>query len=43
MEGLTALPGVGPKMALIVLRVNHDITAGIAVDTHCGGELGHAV
>ena len=34
LEELCALPGVGPKMALIVLLVNHDIVAGIAVDTH---------
>ncbi|KAJ8613259.1 hypothetical protein CTAYLR_004542 [Chrysophaeum taylorii] len=34
MESLCALPGVGPKMALITLRVAHGITAGIAVDTH---------
>ena len=29
-----ALPGVGPKMALIVLRVNTGEVAGISVDTH---------
>ena len=34
MEDLLALPGVGPKMALLVLRVAFDITAGISVDTH---------
>lgn len=34
MSGLCALPGVGPKMALIVLKVAHGITAGVAVDTH---------
>lgn len=34
MDALCALPGVGPKMALIVLRVAHGITAGVAVDTH---------
>lgn len=34
MEDLCSLPGVGPKMALIVLRVAHSLTVGIAVDTH---------
>jgi len=34
LEGLLSLPGVGPKMALIVLRVAFGVTAGIAVDTH---------
>lgn len=34
MEALLALPGVGPKMALLVLKVAFDITAGISVDTH---------
>jgi len=34
IDDLCSLPGVGPKMALITLRVNHNITAGIAVDTH---------
>eukprot|EP00635_Sarcinochrysidales_sp_CCMP3193_P001575 CAMPEP_0118902714 /NCGR_PEP_ID=MMETSP1166-20130328/7880_1 /TAXON_ID=1104430 /ORGANISM="Chrysoreinhardia sp, Strain CCMP3193" /LENGTH=302 /DNA_ID=CAMNT_0006841927 /DNA_START=50 /DNA_END=958 /DNA_ORIENTATION=- len=34
MEELCALPGVGPKMALIVLKVNYGIVDGIAVDTH---------
>ena len=31
---LLALPGVGPKMALIVLRVNTGEVAGVSVDTH---------
>ena len=34
MEQLLALPGVGPKMALLVLKCAFDITAGISVDTH---------
>ena len=34
MEALLALPGVGPKMALLVLKCAFDITAGISVDTH---------
>ena len=34
MEGLLALPGVGPKMALICLNVNHGKVEGISVDTH---------
>ena len=35
LEGLCALPGVGPKMAIIVLEVAFDIPdAGIAIDTH---------
>jgi endonuclease-3 len=34
MEELLALPGVGPKMALLVLKCAFDITAGISVDTH---------
>jgi endonuclease III len=34
MEGLLELPGVGPKMALIVMRVAFGKTEGISVDTH---------
>lgn len=34
MEGLMALPGVGPKMALIVMRVAFGKVEGISVDTH---------
>eukprot|EP00634_Sargassococcus_sp_CCMP2135_P004546 CAMPEP_0198659896 /NCGR_PEP_ID=MMETSP1467-20131203/34148_1 /TAXON_ID=1462469 /ORGANISM="unid. sp., Strain CCMP2135" /LENGTH=316 /DNA_ID=CAMNT_0044396281 /DNA_START=41 /DNA_END=991 /DNA_ORIENTATION=+ len=34
LDALCQLPGVGPKMALIVLHVNCGICAGIAVDTH---------
>uniref|UniRef100_A0A7S0LNJ2 Endonuclease III homolog n=1 Tax=Coccolithus braarudii TaxID=221442 RepID=A0A7S0LNJ2_9EUKA len=34
MEGLLALPGVGPKMAIIVLRVVYGKVVGISVDTH---------
>lgn len=34
MEGLLALPGVGPKMALIQLNVAHGKCVGISVDTH---------
>ncbi|MFB6109507.1 MAG: endonuclease III, partial [Halodesulfurarchaeum sp.] len=33
-EALTALPGVGPKTATVVLQHGHDTVAGIAVDTH---------
>ena len=34
MDGLLALPGVGPKMALILLRVAFGKVEGISVDTH---------
>lgn len=34
MDGLLALPGVGPKMALILLRVAFGKVDGISVDTH---------
>ena len=34
MEDLLALPGVGPKMAIILLRVAFGKTVGISVDTH---------
>lgn len=34
MDELLALPGVGPKMALILLRVAFGKTEGISVDTH---------
>ncbi len=34
MDELLQLPGVGPKMAIIVLRVAFDLTVGISVDTH---------
>ncbi|KNC76473.1 hypothetical protein SARC_11025, partial [Sphaeroforma arctica JP610] len=33
-EGLVALPGVGPKMAIITLRVAFNNVMGISVDTH---------
>lgn len=33
-EGLTALPGIGPKMAHLVLQILFDKTEGISVDTH---------
>ncbi len=31
---LTALPGVGPKMAHLALQICHGVTAGVSVDTH---------
>ena len=34
IEGLTALPGVGPKMAYLCLSVAWDRTEGIGVDVH---------
>ena len=34
MEDLLELPGVGPKMAIILLRVAFDKCVGISVDTH---------
>lgn len=34
MDALLELPGVGPKMALLVMRVAFDQTCGISVDTH---------
>ena len=34
MDALLSLPGVGPKMAIILLRVAFDKVAGISVDTH---------
>ena len=34
MEALLALPGVGPKMALLVLKCAFGVTAGVSVDTH---------
>ena len=34
MDALLRLPGVGPKMALILLRVCFDRVEGISVDTH---------
>ncbi|KAF4318064.1 hypothetical protein BBI17_007547 [Phytophthora kernoviae] len=33
-EGLIALPGVGPKMATLVMNCAWDNTVGICVDTH---------
>jgi len=34
VEGLCSLPGVGPKMAHLVMQVAWDQVTGIAVDTH---------
>ena len=34
MDALLELPGVGPKMAIILMRVAFDETVGISVDTH---------
>jgi endonuclease III len=34
MDALLDLPGVGPKMAIILMRVAFDETVGISVDTH---------
>ncbi|XP_043266491.1 endonuclease III-like protein 1 [Venturia canescens] len=34
IEGLCALPGVGPKMAHICMQVAWNVTSGIGVDTH---------
>ncbi|EYC06276.1 hypothetical protein Y032_0077g1118 [Ancylostoma ceylanicum] len=34
LEGLCSLPGVGPKMAHLVLQIAYDKVDGIAVDTH---------
>ena len=34
LDGLLALPGVGPKMALLVLQVAFGRVEGISVDTH---------
>ena len=34
LEGLVALPGVGPKMAFIVLNVAFNKPIGIGIDTH---------
>ena len=34
MDDLLALPGVGPKMALLVLKCAFGVTAGVSVDTH---------
>jgi endonuclease-3 len=31
---LCALPGIGPKMAYIILNVAHGIVTGIGIDTH---------
>jgi len=31
---LTALPGIGPKMAYIILKVAYNVVDGIGVDTH---------
>lgn len=33
-EGLVSLPGVGPKMALIVLNAAFDKCVGVSIDTH---------
>ncbi|KAI9318377.1 DNA glycosylase [Dichotomocladium elegans] len=34
IEGLTSLPGVGPKMGYLALQVAWNINAGIGVDVH---------
>ena len=34
LEEICSLPGVGPKMAIITLKVGFNIVAGISVDTH---------
>lgn len=34
IDGLIALPGVGPKMAHICMRIAWNIVSGIGVDTH---------
>ena len=34
MDELLALPGVGPKMALLVMKCAFDIVVGVSVDTH---------
>ena len=34
VEELIALPGIGPKMAFIILSIAHDIHVGIGIDTH---------
>lgn len=34
LEGLCSLPGVGPKMANLVMQIAWDKCEGIAVDTH---------
>jgi endonuclease-3 len=34
VEGLLALPGVGPKMAYLVMNVGWGVSSGICVDTH---------
>ena len=31
---LCALPGIGPKMAFIILNVAHNVVTGIGIDTH---------
>ena len=31
---LCALPGIGPKMAFIILNVAHGVVTGIGIDTH---------
>ena len=39
-EGLTALPGVGPKMAHLCLSAAWNRTEGIGVDVHVHRYLG---
>jgi len=34
VEGLMALPGVGPKMAYLVMNVGWEVASGICVDVH---------
>ena len=34
MKDLVALPGVGPKMANLILQIAFDKVDGISVDTH---------
>ena len=34
LTDLLALPGIGPKMAIIILKVAFDIQVGVSVDTH---------
>lgn len=34
VDGLTALPGIGPKMAYLIMNVAWNDSAGICVDTH---------
>ena len=34
LSELLELPGIGPKMAIIILKVAFDIQVGVSVDTH---------